>query len=145
MERNILLTIEYDGTNFCGWQRQPGLRTVQGQLEQALTKVCGKEITLNGTSRTDAGVHALGQRASFRGEFGIPTDRIMLAVNNLLCGGMNEMCIRDSLYTIQPMTRPAKSAPDAPKLNFPNLILPNSRPRAMVMNISTKGLNSRLM
>ncbi|MFQ7739585.1 MAG: tRNA pseudouridine(38-40) synthase TruA, partial [Emergencia timonensis] len=89
MERNILLTIEYDGTNFCGWQRQPGLRTVQGQLEQALTKVCGKEITLNGTSRTDAGVHALGQRASFRGEFGIPTDRIMLAVNNLLCGGMN--------------------------------------------------------
>lgn len=101
MERNILLTIEYDGTNFCGWQRQPGLRTVQGQLEQALTKVCGKEITLNGTSRTDAGVHALGQRASFRGEFGIPTDRIMLAVNNLLCGGMNvrgkcaDVCIRD--------------------------------------------------
>lgn len=89
MERNILLTIEYDGTDFCGWQRQPGVRTVQGQLEQVLTKVCGKEIKLNGTSRTDAGVHALGQRASFRGEFGIPTNRIMLAVNNMLCGGMN--------------------------------------------------------
>lgn len=89
MEKNILLTIEYDGTDFCGWQRQPGVRTVQGQLEQVLTKVCGKEIKLNGTSRTDAGVHALGQRASFRGEFGIPTDRIMLAVNNMLCGGMN--------------------------------------------------------
>lgn len=101
MERNILLTIEYDGTNFCGWQRQPGVRTVQGELEQALSKVCGKEIKLNGTSRTDAGVHALGQRASFKGEFGIPTDRIMLAANNLLCGGMNvkgkcsDVCIRE--------------------------------------------------
>lgn len=47
----------------------------------------GKEIKLNGTSRTDAGVHALGQCASFRGEFGIPTDRIMLAANNILAGG----------------------------------------------------------
>lgn len=89
MERNILLTIEYDGTNFCGWQRQPGVRTVQGEVEQALSKVCGREVRLNGTSRTDAGVHALGQRASFKGEFGIPTDRIMVAANNLLCGGMN--------------------------------------------------------
>lgn len=89
MERNILLTIEYDGTNFSGWQRQPGVRTVQGELEQVLSKVCGGEVRLNGTSRTDAGVHALGQRASFKGEFGIPTDRIMLAANNLLCGGMN--------------------------------------------------------
>lgn len=101
MERNILLKIEYDGTNFCGWQRQPGVRTVQGELEQVLTKVCGKEIKLNGTSRTDAGVHALGQQASFKGEFGIPTDRIMLAVNNLLCGGMHgrgrcsDVCLRE--------------------------------------------------
>lgn len=89
MERNILLTIEYDGTNFSGWQRQPGVRTVQGELEQVLSKVCAAEIRLNGTSRTDAGVHALGQRASFKGEFGIPTDRIMVAVNNLLCAAMN--------------------------------------------------------
>lgn len=89
MERNILLTIEYDGTDFSGWQRQPGVRTVQGQLEQVLSKVCAMEVSLNGTSRTDAGVHALGQRASFKGDFGIPTERIMVAVNNLLCGGMN--------------------------------------------------------
>ncbi len=87
MERNILLTIAYDGTNFCGWQRQPAVRTVQGVLEDALSKVCRVPIRLNGTSRTDAGVHALGQRASFTGDFGIPTDRLPRAVNNLLSAG----------------------------------------------------------
>lgn len=85
-ERNILLTIEYDGSGFSGWQRQPGARTVQGELEAALSRVLGKPVEINGTSRTDAGVHALGQQASFRGEFGIPTDRIQTAVNNLLAG-----------------------------------------------------------
>lgn len=90
MEKNLLLTIEYDGTNFCGWQRQPGVRTVQGTLEEALSKYCGSEVKLNGTSRTDSGVHALGQRASFKGDFGIPTGRLMTAVNNYLSGGLNQ-------------------------------------------------------
>lgn len=87
MERNIFMTIEYDGSGFCGWQRQPNVRTVQGRLEEVLSHVCGTPIKINGTSRTDAGVHALGQCASFRGEFGIPTERIMLAANNILTGG----------------------------------------------------------
>ncbi|MDO4396162.1 MAG: hypothetical protein Q4C51_05205 [Clostridia bacterium] len=65
MKRNILLTIEYDGTDFAGWQRQPEVRTIQGTLEEALTRVCRMPVQINGTSRTDAGVHALGQRASF--------------------------------------------------------------------------------
>ncbi len=89
MERNILLTIEYDGSEFSGWQRQPSRRTVQGELEQVLSKVCGTPIQINGTSRTDAGVHALGQRASFKLESGIPTDKIKLAANNILAGGKN--------------------------------------------------------
>ena len=89
MERNVLLTIEYDGSGFHGWQRQPEVRTVQGELERVLTRVCGVPIAINGTSRTDAGVHALGQRASFKGDFGIPTERLMIAANNLLAGGMN--------------------------------------------------------
>ncbi len=82
--KNVLLTIAYDGTNFHGWQRQPHCRTVQGELESVLTKLCGQEIVLSGTSRTDAGVHALGQHATFSGDFGIPVDRIALAANHLL-------------------------------------------------------------
>ncbi len=91
MMKNILLTIEYDGTQFAGWQRQPQKRTVQGELERVLSIVCRSTIQINGTSRTDAGVHALGQRASFKGEFGIPTERLMLAANNILAGGMNSV------------------------------------------------------
>lgn len=82
--RNLLLKIEYDGTGFSGWARQPGQRTVQGELERVLSEICRTEILLNGTGRTDAGVHALGQRATFEGEFGIPTDRIRRAANDML-------------------------------------------------------------
>lgn len=84
MERNILLKIAYDGTNFSGWQRQPNVPTVQGEVERVLSILCAKDITINGTSRTDAGVHAFGQQASFCGEFSIPTENILRAANNLL-------------------------------------------------------------
>ena len=82
--KNILLTIEYDGTGFSGWQRQPGLRTVQGELERVLSILCAQEIRIDGTGRTDAGVHALGQCASFEADFGIPVERIPRAANDLL-------------------------------------------------------------
>lgn len=97
MERNFLLTIEYDGTGFSGWQRQPDKPTVQGELEKALSLVMGSEIKVNGTSRTDAGVHAYGQRASFKGESGIPADKLALAVNNRLSGGMRGKTVVGSI------------------------------------------------
>ncbi|MCL2112129.1 MAG: tRNA pseudouridine(38-40) synthase TruA [Clostridiales bacterium] len=83
---NILLKIAYDGSAFHGWQRQPADRTVQGVLEDALGGLLGGPAQLDGTSRTDAGVHALGQRATLRagregGGGRIPVDRIPLAVN----------------------------------------------------------------
>ncbi len=83
--RNIFLKIAYDGTGFHGWQRQPGKRTVCGEIEAALERVTGQEIRIDGCSRTDAGVHALGQTASFHlPERGIPTERIQKALTDCL-------------------------------------------------------------
>ena len=84
MERTVLLKIAYDGTGFCGWQRQPGKRTVCGELESALERVTGMPIKIDGTSRTDAGVHALGQQASFRADCPVPTDRLARALSDVL-------------------------------------------------------------
>jgi tRNA pseudouridine38-40 synthase len=65
--RNIKLLIAYDGTDFCGWQRQEGghERTVQGVIEEALEKIHGRHVNLTGSGRTDSGVHAVGQVANF--------------------------------------------------------------------------------
>ncbi|HWQ79816.1 MAG TPA: tRNA pseudouridine(38-40) synthase TruA [Anaerovoracaceae bacterium] len=88
--KNVLLTIAYDGTDFCGWQRQPDQRSVQEEVEKALSIVCAQPIRINGTSRTDAGVHAYGQRANFSAEFGIPVEKIPVAVNGILAGAVAE-------------------------------------------------------
>ena len=86
MDKNILLKIAYDGAGFHGWQRQPDKRTVQGHLETVLSRLFKTEILLNGTSRTDAGVHALGQQASFKADVNIPIEKLARVVNNALCG-----------------------------------------------------------
>ena len=82
--RHIRLVVEYDGTELCGWQRQASDPTVQGHLEAALGQLLTHAVTVTGASRTDAGVHARGQVASFRTERTIPLHGIRRGLNSLL-------------------------------------------------------------
>jgi tRNA pseudouridine38-40 synthase len=84
LSRNLRVVVEYDGTDFSGWQRQPGLRTVQGSLEQAILQMTGEPVRLQGAGRTDAGVHALGQVASFPLEARIPEAGLLRGLNSIL-------------------------------------------------------------
>lgn len=84
MSKNFKITIEYDGTNFHGWQRQKNDRTVQEEIEKVLKTITTKKITLAGSGRTDAGVHALGQVAHFKCDTALTPETIMKALNSLL-------------------------------------------------------------
>ena len=82
--RNIKLTIEYDGKDFNGWQKQPNKLNIQGTIEQAIKCVTGEEVELNASGRTDAGVHALGQVANFKTNSKIPIEKFAIAINSRL-------------------------------------------------------------
>ena len=77
--RRVLLTISYDGTHYAGWQLQENAVAVQQRLEEALHKLTGEHIRVTGASRTDAGVHALGQRVHFDTRSRIPADKFPFA------------------------------------------------------------------
>jgi tRNA pseudouridine38-40 synthase len=82
--RNIKLTLEYDGTNFCGWQWQPKGRTVQGVAQQAIHQLMQERPKIYAGGRTDAGVHALGQIANFRTVSALELNSIRLGLNSYL-------------------------------------------------------------
>lgn len=84
MSRRIKLVVAYDGTNYCGWQVQPNGITVQQVLNEALSDLMGEEIRTIGASRTDAGVHALGNVAVFDTRARMPADRVSFALNTRL-------------------------------------------------------------
>lgn len=84
MRRYVKLTIQYDGFGYHGWQVQPGCRTIQDQLNNAVSSLIGKEITVYGASRTDAGVSALGQAAVIKIHSPIPTENLAKAINDKL-------------------------------------------------------------
>ncbi len=78
------LIVAYDGTDFSGWQVQPGEPTIQGELQNALGRVTGESPLPQGSGRTDAGVHALAQVASFSLQARIPPENLRLALNRTL-------------------------------------------------------------
>jgi tRNA pseudouridine38-40 synthase len=82
--RNIKLLVEYDGTNYCGWQRQDNARTIQGEIEAVLSRVLRENVAVIGAGRTDAGVHARGQVANFRTDSSLQLHEIYRALNGLL-------------------------------------------------------------
>ena len=82
--RNFKLTLAYDGSQFHGWQVQPGLRTVQGTLADCVERITGECTLPQGSGRTDAGVHALAQVASMRLESSIPARGLLIALNDVL-------------------------------------------------------------
>ena len=82
--RNLRFVIEYDGTNFYGWQYQPNKRTIQGEIEDALKKITNENIKIIGAGRTDQGIHALGQIANFHTSTPLDTEQIKRGVNSLV-------------------------------------------------------------
>jgi tRNA pseudouridine38-40 synthase len=84
LARNLKITLAYDGAVFHGWQVQPGLHTVQGTLTDCLKRVTGEDVLPQGSGRTDAGVHALGQVASVDLQSPIPAHNLVIALNDVL-------------------------------------------------------------
>ena len=82
--KKILLTIQYNGKNFAGWQVQPNKRTIQGVLEEAISKLLQEKITLFASGRTDSGVHAVGQKVHFDTSATIPPKNFKSALNSVL-------------------------------------------------------------
>ena len=82
--KRILLSVEYDGTNYAGWQRQANGLAVQQVVEEALSAACGEAVSVTGSSRTDAGVHALAQQVHFDTSCSIPPDKYPFVLNTML-------------------------------------------------------------
>jgi tRNA pseudouridine38-40 synthase len=121
--QNFKLTIEYDGTLYHGWQRQSSIRTIQGTIEAALQTMTGQSVTLLGSGRTDAGVHATGQVANFCLETRLTPDVFARGLNSLLppdivikdCAAVHEAfharyAARSKVYDYRILNRPTPAA-----------------------------------
>lgn len=121
--KNIKLAIEYDGTNYVGWQRQPTGPTIQETIETSLKVITGEDIKLLGSGRTDSGVHALGQVAHFRTESRLSISEIQKGLNSILpkdiaiieteevdTGFHAQLSARSKTYIYKILNRPFPSA-----------------------------------
>lgn len=104
--RPILLVTQYDGGRFAGWQRQPSARTVQGEMEAALRRLCGSAVTATGAGRTDAGVHAHGQGVGVR----VPDRWTAVSLRRAMNAILPEDIWIASSHRMQPAFHPRRSA-----------------------------------
>lgn len=94
--RNLKLTLAYDGAEFSGWQVQPDAVTIQGTLAHAIGRVTGENVLPQGSGRTDAGVHALAQVATFTTEAPIPAENLVKALNDILPTSIRVLEVTDA-------------------------------------------------
>ena len=95
MTRTVFMLVAYDGTEFHGWQTQPGLRTVQQVLEQAVRRAVRHQVDLVGSGRTDTGVHAAGHVSSFQTSCAMPADRLRHSIGSRLPKDVSVIHVRD--------------------------------------------------
>jgi tRNA pseudouridine38-40 synthase len=100
--RRIKIQLSYDGTDYHGWQVQPGLRTIQGALEQVISEIEGNPVQVAGSGRTDAGVHALAQVAAFTIKNPIPVGNLARAMNRLLARDIRVLKAEDAHLDFHP-------------------------------------------
>ena len=100
--RRLRFSVAYDGTDFNGWQVQPGLPTIQGTLEQVIGGIEGKSVHVMGSGRTDAGVHAYAQIAAVTLDNPIPSDNFRRAVNRLLPPTIRIRCVSEVALDFHP-------------------------------------------
>lgn len=100
--RRIRITLAYDGTDYHGWQVQPGLPTIQGAIETALEEIEGRPVNVEGSGRTDAGVHALSQVAAFSLANPIPPYNLKKALNRLLPGEIRVLTLEEAADDFHP-------------------------------------------
>jgi tRNA pseudouridine38-40 synthase len=100
--RRIKILVSYDGSDYHGWQVQPGLPTIQGALEQAISEIEGRPVPVAGSGRTDAGVHAVAQVAAFSIQNPIPVDNLRRAVNRLLPRDIRVLLVEEAAPDFHP-------------------------------------------
>lgn len=122
MKRNLVFWVAYDGTGYSGWQKQKkgDVITVQGEIERVLSILCAEAVNIEGTSRTDAGVHARGQVFRLIGDFAIPTENILRAANNLLNKDISLLKVEEKSLDFHPRF-------DCTKKTYIYRILPEGR------------------
>ncbi len=100
--RRIRIRVAYDGTDFHGWQVQPGLPTIQGVIEQVVSGIEGRDVAVAASGRTDAGVHALAQTAAFSLDNPIPVDNLRKAMNRLLPHSIRILSVEEAAESFHP-------------------------------------------